>query len=119
MDLSFDLEGTVVVITGAGGQIGQVLLDAFLSAGCLVAGLDIKLPNSRRQEDNLLWLEANTTDEDAMARAWRSVETKFHKIPTACICAAALDLSFVQHHHSITTLSAEQFRRTIDVVSRC
>lgn len=118
MDLSLGLEGTVVIITGAGGQIGEVIVEAFLSAGCRVGAVDIVRTNFKRQHENLLWLLADTTDESAMALAWEKVENHFSAIPTACVSAAALDLSLVPRHQSIISMPVQQFRRTMDVVSR-
>jgi NAD(P)-dependent dehydrogenase (short-subunit alcohol dehydrogenase family) len=117
MDLSLGLEGTVVIVTGAGGQIGRVIMEALLSAGCLVGAIDINASNFKRQHENLLWVLADTTDESDMGLAWQKVETHFSLLPTTCICAAALDLSFIPHHQSIVSMPVEQFRRTMDVVS--
>ncbi|KAH0424324.1 hypothetical protein CcaCcLH18_11614 [Colletotrichum camelliae] len=115
MDLGLDLEGTTVMVTGAGGQIGQVIVDAFLTAGCFVVGLDIDDTKFKMQDKNLLWLKCDTTDEKSVLDAWASVAIRFGSWPTVCVCAAALDLSFVKHHASITEMSAEQFRKTLDV----
>ncbi|KAK2773899.1 short-chain dehydrogenase reductase sdr [Colletotrichum kahawae] len=115
MDLGLDLEGTTVVVTGAGGQIGQVIVDAFLTAGCFVVGLDIDDTKFKMQDKNLLWLKCDTTDEKSVFDAWASVAIRFGSWPTVCVCAAALDLSFVKHHATITEMSAEQFRKTLDV----
>ncbi|KAI5461820.1 hypothetical protein BGZ63DRAFT_414462 [Mariannaea sp. PMI_226] len=114
MDLGIGLEDTVVAITGAGGQIGQVIVDAFLSAGCYVGAFDIKF-HSPKQHDRLLFVSVDTTDEEAMGKAWNTVKDRFHAFPTVCVCAAALDLSFIEHHRSITNMSSEQFRRTMEV----
>ncbi|KAL3294521.1 SET domain-containing protein 5 [Colletotrichum asianum] len=115
MDLGLDLEGTIVVVTGAGGQIGQVIVEAFLKAGCFVAAVDIDESKLKRQHDNLLSMECDTSDERSVFSAWSAVAMRFGSWPTVCVCAAALDLSFVKHHASITEMSAEQFRKTLDV----
>ena len=116
MELGLDLEGTVAVITGAGGQIGQVILKAFLSAGCRVGALDIDDSKFNVQHEHLLWMKTNTTSEEQVQDAWRKTETHFSQCPTICVCAAALDLSFVPQHESMVSLPVEQFRRTLDVV---
>ncbi|KAF5518105.1 2,5-dichloro-2,5-cyclohexadiene-1,4-diol dehydrogenase [Colletotrichum aenigma] len=115
MDLDIGLEGTIVAVTGAGGQIGQVIVEAFLSAGCFVGALDIDHRKFQRQHKNLLWLQCDTTDERSVFDAWTAICSQFGNWPTVCVCAAALDLSFVKHHASITEMSAEQFRKTLDV----
>ncbi|KLP01292.1 uncharacterized protein LW94_8049 [Fusarium fujikuroi] len=115
MDLGLGLQGDVVVVTGAGGQIGQVIVEAFLSAGCFVGGFDIDKSKFVKQHQNLFWIAVDTTDEEGMSAAWMSVEERFKATPTLCVCAAAVDLSFIEHHSSITKMPTSQFRRTLDV----
>ena len=67
IDLTLGLETSVVVVTGAAGQIGQVVIEAFLEAGCLgLAGLDIDVGKCARQHERLLWDQVDTMDEVAM-----------------------------------------------------
>ncbi|KAF4822670.1 2,5-dichloro-2,5-cyclohexadiene-1,4-diol dehydrogenase [Colletotrichum siamense] len=115
MDLGLGLEGTIVAVTGAGGQIGQVIVEALLSAGCFVGALDIDNRKFQREHKNLLWLQCDTTEERSVSDAWASVCSRFGDWPAVCVCAAALDLSFVKHHASIAQISVEQFRKTLDV----
>ncbi|KAF5658158.1 short chain dehydrogenase [Fusarium circinatum] len=115
MDLGLGLQGDVVVVTGAGGQIGQIIVEAFLSAGCFVGGFDIDKSKFAKQHQNLFWVAVDTTDEEGMNAAWKSVEERFHATPTLCVCAAAVDLSFIEHHSSITKMPLSQFRRTLDI----
>lgn len=118
MDLGLDLERTVVVVTGAGGQIGRVIVDAFLSAGCYVGAFDVDESKFTKQHDGdtILWVGVDVTDERAMRAAWQRVEDYFQRSPTVCVAAAALDLSFVERHQSIISMPTEQFRKTLDVV---
>lgn len=116
MDLGLGLQNETVVVTGAGGQIGQVIVDAFLSAGCFVGAFDIDKSKFTKKCQNLFWVAVDTTDEEAMSAAWKSVEERFSSTPTLCVCAAALDLSFIEHHSSIITMSTSQFRKTLEVV---
>ncbi|KAH7226911.1 hypothetical protein BKA60DRAFT_556996 [Fusarium oxysporum] len=115
MDLGLGLQGDVVVVTGAGGQIGQVIVEAFLAAGCFVGGFDIDKSKFVKEHQNLFWVAVDTTDEAGMFSAWKSVDERFNATPTLCVCAAAVDLSFVEHHSSITKMSTSQFRRTLDI----
>ncbi|EXK81903.1 hypothetical protein FOQG_13770 [Fusarium oxysporum f. sp. raphani 54005] len=115
MDLGLGLQGDVVVVTGAGGQIGQVIVEAFLAAGCFVGGFDIDKSKFVKEHQNLFWVAVDTTDEADMFSAWKSAEGRFNATPTLCVCAAAVDLSFVEHHSSITKMSTSQFRRTLDI----
>ncbi|RBQ78485.1 hypothetical protein FVER14953_07669 [Fusarium verticillioides] len=115
MDLGLDLQGNVVVVTGAGGQIGQVIVEAFLSAGCFVGGFEIDKSKFVKEHHNLFWVAVDTTDEHGMITAWKSVEERFDATPTVCVCAAAVDLSFIRHHSSITNMPTSQFRRILDI----
>lgn len=116
MDIGYGLENEVVVVTGAGGQIGQHIVQAFLAAGCFVAGFDI---NSTKFKDygttKLQWFLVNITNEEHMRQAWSEVTMKFGKQPGICIAAAGLDLSFIDHHTSICDMPVEQFRSTLEV----
>lgn len=117
MDLNLKLEGTVAIVTGAAGQIGSVISDAFLAAGCFVGALDIDINKSKRVHERLHWVEVDTTNESDMRKAWNEVMTVFRgTVPTVCVAAAALDLSYIKHHQSITKMPIEQFRKTIEIV---
>lgn len=116
MELDLDLDDTLAIVTGAGGQIGQVIVKAFLRAGCRVGALDIDESKFNIQDDRLLWLKVDVTDEEQVQSAWQKIEKYFSRCPTVCICAAGLDLSFVTQHKSAVDLPVDQFRRTLDVV---
>lgn len=117
MNLDLGLEDTVVVVTGAGGQIGRVIVEAFLKAGCFVGALDIDKSKFGPQHHRLLWVQADTSNEEQMVSAWKEVEAHFQCVPSVCVCAAAVDLSFLERHSSIVSMSTDQFRKTLDVVS--
>lgn len=114
-DLGLGLENTVAIVTGAAGQIGRVIVDALLAAGCCVGALDINPPSELTSHQRLMWSRVDITDEDAMQAAWSRVTTRFKLIPTVCICAAGVDLSFLDHHQSAADMSVSQFRRTLDI----
>ncbi|KAK5937002.1 hypothetical protein PMZ80_010751 [Knufia obscura] len=116
MDISFGLDGCLVVVTGASGHIGKVIVDAFLEAGCCVVGLDIKVQSSPKQHERLRWIEVDITSESVVRNAWSEAQRHFNgRVPTVCVCAAGLDLSYIDHHQSVADMPVEQFRRTLDV----
>lgn len=116
MSLDLGLQDTVVIVTGAAGQIGQVITEAFLQAGCLgVAGLDINTAKCSLRHEKLVWEQVDITNEATMQAAWDRVQTRFSQTPTVCVHAAGLDLSFVTHFPSITEMPVEQFTRTVMV----
>lgn len=117
MDIELDLGGSVAIVTGAAGQIGSVITDAFLSAGCFVGAFDIDINKSKKSHERLHWIQVDTTNESDVKRAWEEVTNKFQGVvPTVCVAAAALDLSYIKHYRSITRMPVEQFRNTIEIV---
>lgn len=117
MDLSLGLEGTHVLITGAAGMIGSKVVDVFLTAGAYVTCIDRSYAHDEKFYYDLEYyeLKGDISDEESMRRAWKKAEDLYEE-PIACVVAlAALDLSVLQHHESSTTLSLEQFRRTLEV----
>ena len=112
MDLSLGLEGTHVVITGAAGHIGQVAVEAFLSAGALVSAMDINMPEKTLQDSaRLVRMTFDITDEAAVDSAFRDAISK-HGPVSVCVAVAGLDLSYLPHHASLCDMSLEQWQRT-------
>ena len=62
------LEGKVVLVTGAAGGFGRVLVRAFLAEGAKVAALDVK-PQGQAGDERLLVQEADIADYEACERA--------------------------------------------------
>lgn len=69
MDVSFDFDGTVVLVTGASGALGSAVCAAFDDAGATVCATDVVEPD---EEDALLdgerveFYRADFTDESAV-----------------------------------------------------
>lgn len=120
MDVGLKLESTHVVITGGAGLIGSKVVAAFLSAGAHVSSMDLRYPETPKLRDddkghpNLLEHFIDTTDEESVQSAFKYAVETFGTV-SVCIALAALDFSVLEHHKSSTTLSAAQFRRTLDV----
>lgn len=139
MDLSLNLEGTHVVITGAAGYIGSVTVAAFLTAGANVSALDIdpsklaanlsaysatatptKSSSTSSAEDlanhpNLYVLPpSDVTSESSLSSAFELARQKFGLVQ-CCVALASLDLSVLEHHGSLVDMSVEQWRRTSQV----
>lgn len=127
VDLELGLhKGTNVVITGAGGHIGSVVVAAFISAGAYVQAWDISvdaLESLREKLSNWLpvykldqlcsYVQVDVSDENGVRNAFAKSS---EEMPVHCVVhMAALDLSVLEHHKSLTDMSAEQFRRTVDV----
>ncbi|KAF2095868.1 NAD-P-binding protein [Rhizodiscina lignyota] len=124
MDVSLDLTDTHVLITGGAGLIGSSVVKAFQAAGARVSSLDIKYPREPRFVPSGLnagsagpgYVEhhVDITSEESVKTAFDFAADKLGPV-SVCIALGALDFSVIEHHDSATTLSAEQFRRTLDV----
>lgn len=120
MDVGLRLEETHVVVTGGAGLIGSKVVTAFLSAGAYVSSMDMRYPETPKLHDDdkghphLLEHYVDTTDEASIEAAFAYAVNTFGTV-SVCIALAALDFSVLEHHKSSTTLSAAQFRRTLDV----
>lgn len=114
LDVGLGLDKAHVLITGAAGQIGQVVVRAFISAGAYVSALDINESRMILEHERLQWLVIDITDEGRLQQAFEQARAKFGLVST-CIAAAGLDLSFIPHHNSVCDLPLDQWKRTIDV----
>ncbi|GAB7090184.1 SDR family oxidoreductase [Halorubrum luteum] len=72
MNVQFEFEGDVAVVTGASGALGSATVEAFANAGATVAAADLRPPED---DDALLdpahtasFHEADLTDEDDVER---------------------------------------------------
>jgi NADPH:quinone reductase-like Zn-dependent oxidoreductase len=92
-DLGLGLERTHVMITGAAGQIGQVITEAFLAAGASVTAVDTKESRSRRK-DKFMPLQADIADEQEVAAAFEKARVVFGGID-CLVHTAGKDLSFL------------------------
>ena len=62
MNVQFDFEGDVAVITGASGALGSAAVATFREAGATVAAVDVRRPD---EDDALLELDEGTTFHEA------------------------------------------------------
>ena len=123
VDLGLGLQGTHVVVTGAGGFIGSATVQAFLQAGAKVTALDIngeklrELQNNQKTpeiQENLSTNVIDITSESALETAFEQTRQHFGVVQ-CCIALASLDLSVLPHHESIVNMPVEQWRRTHQV----
>ena len=114
MDLSLGLDGAHVVVTGATGHIGQLVVEAFLAAGSWVSAMDIRLPNQPLQnitKDKFMRITVDITDEAALEAAFDN-SSAMHGPVSVCVAVAGVDLSYLPHHSSLCDMSLEQWRQT-------
>lgn len=87
----FCLDGDVVVITGALGQLGREYTAAVIGAGGRVAAIDIALPNSPEfPADKVLYLKCDVTKRPELENALEQI-TSHWQTPFGLINNAAID----------------------------
>lgn len=94
----FDIDERIIVLTGAGGQLGRQYLSALLDSGAKVVAIDInvnvniKLDKIKKaeHEERLMFLQCDITDKDQVKKACECIVSKWG-IPFGLINNAALD----------------------------
>jgi NAD(P)-dependent dehydrogenase (short-subunit alcohol dehydrogenase family) len=88
MQVEFDFDGTVAVVTGASGALGSAVVEAFRDAGATVAAVDVREPTA---DDALLdpdegtrFYQADLTDEDAVADVFERVVDDHGRVDALC-----------------------------------
>ena len=121
IDLGLGLEGTHVLITGAGGLIGSRVVSAFLKADCRVSALDyddrkLSALKTTIGADNgrLTCHVADISSEKSLNQGFHNARNAFGIID-CCVALASLDLSILDQHKSIIDLPFQQFKKTVDV----
>ncbi|KAG0651337.1 17-beta-hydroxysteroid dehydrogenase [Hyphodiscus hymeniophilus] len=110
MDLSLNLKGTHVLITGGTGFIGSSTIAALLAAEARVTCLDIR-PSKLSDSDAFQYFPCDISSESSLEEAFGLAAKKFGPV-ACCIALASLDLSVLPHHASLADMSAEQWSRT-------
>jgi NAD(P)-dependent dehydrogenase (short-subunit alcohol dehydrogenase family) len=124
MSVRFSLDDQVAVVTGAGGKLGPVWIDALLEAGARVAALDLPgaAPSALFQDvagragDALQRFDCDITDRASITAAASAV-TQAMGEPTVLVNNAGIDQppdSPTGRHH-LHDLPVDAFRRMIDV----
>lgn len=111
MDLSLGLDRTHVIVTGAAGHIGTAVVRAFLAAGCRVSALDIKVPQTPPDHEDIQWHLVDITDDSAVETTFNAAYTQWGPAST-CVAVAGLDLSYLPHPSSICDMELGQWQRT-------
>lgn len=112
--LSLSLKNSDVLITGAAGQIGFVVMQYFLAAGAIMTAWDIDDSKMDFKHDRLFWDHVDITDETQVESASQRTASA-RGVVSICIALARLDISFVGQHASLCDVPLEQWKHTLDV----
>jgi NAD(P)-dependent dehydrogenase (short-subunit alcohol dehydrogenase family) len=99
----FDLSNQVILITGASGQIGSEVADAYVSYGAFVVLSDLHEPSLMRERaqeltdrhkgSTVLGLQLDVTSQDSVEAAFDSIEKTFGRLDVL-VNNAAIDAKF-------------------------
>jgi NAD(P)-dependent dehydrogenase (short-subunit alcohol dehydrogenase family) len=110
--MDVDLNGAVVLVTGAGSGLGEATARAFAGAGYRVVCLDLDGDAAARTASDLadaLPLACDVADPAAVVAAIATVSERFERIDIAVNCAA------IDYTLPIEELTVEQWDRVLDV----
>lgn len=94
-DQLFSVNDEIVLVTGAGGQLGQTYVKAFLERDAIVIGIDVSHSAANTELQKLypeayLFIEADVTNKQSLQHVLETVIAKYG-IPTVLINNAAID----------------------------
>ena len=87
MDVTYDFDGSVVLLTGASGALGAAIARAFHDAGATVCGADVVAPDDEDalvDEEILTFYETDATDEASVAETVDAVVDDHGGIDALC-----------------------------------
>lgn len=75
------LEAKVIAVTGAGGGMGQVVVENLLAEGAIVIGLDINTDSlSSIENENLRIKNINLLEESSIKETFKEIYNEFNKL---------------------------------------
>jgi len=109
-----DLHGLTAVVTGAGGGVGRAVARMLAGSGANAAIADIReepLRETRRGAggERMLPVRMNVADEEEVAAAFRSAESRFGGVDIVVHCAAIWDEA------EVGQIDAKRLDRMLDI----
>ncbi|KTG28045.1 SDR family oxidoreductase [Haloferax profundi] len=83
MDVNYDFDGTVALVTGASGALGGAVARAFADAGANVAAADVVAPDDDDgffDSEGVRFYEGDFTDEEEVARVVDAAVSDFGRL---------------------------------------
>ena len=90
----FSLEGKIAFITGGASGIGRAVAERFIKAGARVAIADIGDGSAVAEEIGAIFVQADVSDENSLARCLVDVEAEVGKIDILVNNAGVGDIGF-------------------------
>ncbi|MCW1928671.1 SDR family NAD(P)-dependent oxidoreductase [Bhargavaea beijingensis] len=105
------MKGKTVIVTGAGGGMGQAISRKLLEEGATVAGIDLNEDSmAGLLHDRFTAFAADILDEEAVAGVFRDMHGKTGRID-GLVCAAGI----AQAATPITDVSLDQWHRLMNI----
>jgi glucose 1-dehydrogenase len=105
------LENKLVLLSGASGDLGTVIVNYLLFHGAEVVMTDIKASHENQiNQEKLHYYELDVTNEAAVVSFYDQINAKFSKSPDVVICHAG-----IVHLCSFHEESFEKWKKTYDV----
>jgi NAD(P)-dependent dehydrogenase (short-subunit alcohol dehydrogenase family) len=99
------IDGRVVLVTGAGGGIGQRVVETLSAMGARTAGCDLltsDIPGN-------LAIQMDVTDSDSVERGFAQIESELGPVEMLVTCAG------IFHELNLADLSPAEWNKTLDV----
>ncbi|KFA71343.1 hypothetical protein S40288_08962 [Stachybotrys chartarum IBT 40288] len=106
----------ILLVLGAGSNIGQSLTERFKSAGYSIALVSRSAPTSSGASDEVLRIQADLTNPGAIASIFETVKAKLGAHPTVVVYNAAA-LTVPSDMSNIFTVPVEDFERDMAVMN--
>lgn len=95
--MSTDLSGRVAMVTGAAGNLGRAVFEAFLAAGARVAGLERRRASTAHDDERSCTIEADLLDEASTRAAADVVLGRWGRIDILCNIAGGFAMGPPAH----------------------
>ncbi|MDH5428599.1 MAG: SDR family oxidoreductase [Nitrospirota bacterium] len=114
----FSLDGKIILVTGAGGLIGQEVCDAYGAYGATVIATDnqsseklhaqIARLNRRYPEGNFSGISADVTSEESVGKLFHHIQETYHQLDVL-VNLAAIDAKFDDGQKAINLSRFEHY----------
>lgn len=105
-----DLNGRVAVVTGGSSGIGEATVQRMLSSGAKVAVWDMNIPSTNYDQDSLIFIKTNVSDETSIANATTKTLERFGRVDSLVNSAGVAGINAPVDEYPI-----DEWKRVIDI----